>query len=260
MKVRLTLVAAALTALVAVGCSSAAAVAVPRQRLRARPRRRGPPPRAARRRSPSRVRSPARWRRSARSSCTSPSSPCEMDNAANGTKITIVQGDTQLKPAQATTVTRSSSRLEDRGVVGPAGSQEVEAVGPLFGARRAGVHLRSATAPALTRARTRRSSAWCPTTTSRARRTPTTSSNNLHPKAVMVVDDQRPTPRPGRRDDADLPEGRDQGRPESVTQRPRLHLAGDQGHARHDGRVPAVADRGQRAAVRPTRRSSTRRP
>ena len=60
------------------------------------------------------------------------------DNKANGTNITLVQGDTQLMPAQATTVTQQFiSNAKIVGVVGPAGSQEVEAVGPLFG--RAGV-------------------------------------------------------------------------------------------------------------------------
>src|SRR2546429_3710372 len=53
-----------------------------------------------------------------------------MDNAANKTKITLVQGDTQLQPAQATTVTQqfvSNSGIV--AVVGPAGSQEVIAIG-----------------------------------------------------------------------------------------------------------------------------------
>src|SRR5215469_15138246 len=55
------------------------------------------------------------------------------DNLANHTKITIVQGDTQLNPAQATTVTQQfTSNTKIVGVVGPAGSQEVEAVGPLM--------------------------------------------------------------------------------------------------------------------------------
>src|SRR5579864_3091073 len=56
------------------------------------------------------------------------------DNKANGTNITLVQGDTQLTPSIATTVTQqmiSNSKIV--AVVGPAGSQEVEAVGPLFG-------------------------------------------------------------------------------------------------------------------------------
>src|SRR6478672_2872508 len=52
------------------------------------------------------------------------------DNLANKTKIKLIQGDTQLQPAQATTVTQqfiaNSSILA---VVGPAGSQEVIAIG-----------------------------------------------------------------------------------------------------------------------------------
>src|SRR5689334_21028633 len=52
------------------------------------------------------------------------------DNPANHTKITLVQGDTQLNPAQATTVTQQfTSNSKILAVVGPAGSQEVEAVG-----------------------------------------------------------------------------------------------------------------------------------
>src|SRR5690348_12917804 len=54
----------------------------------------------------------------------------DADNAANKTKITIVPGDTQLQPAQATTVTQQFiSNSSIVAVVGPAGSQEVEAVG-----------------------------------------------------------------------------------------------------------------------------------
>jgi branched-chain amino acid transport system substrate-binding protein len=56
-----------------------------------------------------------------------------MDNAANHTKITLVQGDTQLQPAQATVVTQQfTSNQSIVAVAGPAGSQEVEAVGPLM--------------------------------------------------------------------------------------------------------------------------------
>src|SRR5712692_11292879 len=57
-----------------------------------------------------------------------------MDNTANKTKISLVQGDTQLQPAQATTVTQQfTSNSKIVAVAGPAGSQEVTAVGPLFG-------------------------------------------------------------------------------------------------------------------------------
>ena len=65
------------------------------------------------------------------------------DNLANKTKISLVQGDTQLNPAQATTVTQQfTSNSKIVAVVGPAGSQEVEAVGPLMARAGTGVHLR----------------------------------------------------------------------------------------------------------------------
>ena len=62
-----------------------------------------------------------------------------------------MQGDTQLTPAQATTVTQQfTSNSKIIAVAGPAGSQEVEAVGPLMA--RAGLPFitGSATAAALT--------------------------------------------------------------------------------------------------------------
>src|SRR6516165_8970837 len=73
------------------------------------------------------------------------------DNLANKTKITLIQGDTQLQPAQATTVSQQFiSNNSILAVVGPAGSQEVKAVGPAMG--RAGLAFisGSATNPALT--------------------------------------------------------------------------------------------------------------
>lgn len=116
----------------------------------------------------------------------------QADNKANGTNITLVQGDTQLMPAQATTVTQqfiSNSKIV--GVVGPAGSQEVEAVGPLFG--RAGLAFisGSATNPTLT------TGGKNPTffrTVSRDDVQGPQDANfivkTLHPKALMIVDDQ----------------------------------------------------------------------
>lgn len=114
------------------------------------------------------------------------------DNKANGTNITLVQGDTQLMPAQATTVTQQfTSNSKIVGVVGPAGSQEVQAVGPLFG--RAGMAFvsGSATNPTLT------TSGKDPTffrTVSRDDVQGPEDANfivkTLHPKALMIVDDQ----------------------------------------------------------------------
>src|SRR6201987_5188843 len=70
------------------------------------------------------------------------------DNLANKTKIKLVQGDTQLPPAQATTVTQQFiSNSNIAGLVGPAGSQEVAVIGGPTG--RAGMAFISGSAPAV---------------------------------------------------------------------------------------------------------------
>ena len=115
-----------------------------------------------------------------------------MDNAANKTKISIVQGDTQLQPAQATTVTQqfvSNSKI--LAVVGPAGSQEVEAVGPLFG--RAGMAFisGSATDPSLTT--DGKNPTFLRVVANDNVQGPQDANyiiNNLKPKALMIVDDE----------------------------------------------------------------------
>jgi branched-chain amino acid transport system substrate-binding protein len=72
------------------------------------------------------------------------------DNAANHTNVTLAQDDTQLTPSIATTKTQAIIASPAVAVVGPSGSQEVEAVGPLLArAGLAGVS-GSATLPALT--------------------------------------------------------------------------------------------------------------
>ncbi len=115
----------------------------------------------------------------------------KMDNQANGTNISLVQGDTMLMPAQATTVTQqfiSNSKIV--AVVGPAGSQEVEAVGPLM--TRAGMPFitGSATNTTLTNGKN-------PTFFRVVSRDDVQGPedahyvvNHLHPKALMIVDDQ----------------------------------------------------------------------
>jgi branched-chain amino acid transport system substrate-binding protein len=55
-------------------------------------------------------------------------------NEERGTTFTLVEGDTQLDPAQAATVApQFVSNSDIVAVVGPAGSQEVEAVGSIYG-------------------------------------------------------------------------------------------------------------------------------
>jgi len=114
-----------------------------------------------------------------------------MDNAANGTNITLVQGDTQLQPAQATTVTQqfiSNSKIV--AVVGPAGSQEVEAVGPLFG--RAGMPFISGSATAVTLT-TGKNPTFFRVVSKDSVQGPQDAHyivNHLHPKSLLIVDDQ----------------------------------------------------------------------
>jgi branched-chain amino acid transport system substrate-binding protein len=113
------------------------------------------------------------------------------DNLTNKTRISIVQGDTQLNPAQATTVTQQfTSNSKIVAVVGPAGSQEVEAVGPLMA--RAGLPFisGSATAAALT---TGKYPTFFRTVSKDSVQGPQDAHyiiNTLHPKALMIVDDQ----------------------------------------------------------------------
>src|SRR3984893_11111937 len=114
-----------------------------------------------------------------------------MDNAANNTKITLVQGDTQLQPAQATTVTQQFiSNSAILAVVGPAGSQEVEAIGGPMG--RAGMAFisGSATAVALT---TGTYPTFFRVVSKDSVQGPQDANyivKNLHPKSLMIVDDQ----------------------------------------------------------------------
>lgn len=72
-------------------------------------------------------------------------------NAANGSEYAIVESDTQLDAGQAST--QATALVSDAGivaVVGPAGSQEVSAVGPTFAEASMAFVSPSATNPALT--------------------------------------------------------------------------------------------------------------
>jgi branched-chain amino acid transport system substrate-binding protein len=113
------------------------------------------------------------------------------DNAANHTNIQIVQGDTQLMPAQATTVTQqfiANSKMV--AIVGPAGSQEVLAVGPLLA--RAGIPFitGSATATALTSGKAPTFFRVVSKDSVQGPQDANYIIKNLKPKALLIVDDQ----------------------------------------------------------------------
>ena len=246
MKGTVAIAATALGALAVAACGSSGAEAAAQAAA-------APPPRPAPPRSASRGRSPGRSPARAGAAALRPARG-RQDNAANKTKITIVQGDTQLNPAQATTVTQQfTSNSKIVAVVGPAGSQEVEAVGPLMA--RAGLPFitGSATAADLT---TGKYPTFFRVVSKDSVQGPQDANyivNNLHPKALMIVDDQEVVlDRPGGGDDAGVQGGRDQGRPRvGQPEAHRLLLAGGQGHARHVRRGAALAGRRQRPAVRP---------
>src|SRR5215467_2472199 len=113
------------------------------------------------------------------------------DNLVNKTKISIVQGDTQLDPKQATTVTQQfTSNSKIVAAVGPAGSQEVEAVGPLMA--RAGLAFISGSATNATLTGGKYPT-FFRTVSKDSVQGPQDANyivNNLHPKALMIVDDQ----------------------------------------------------------------------
>src|SRR3954463_8766604 len=116
----------------------------------------------------------------------------EQDNAKNNTKIAVVQGDTQLTPAQATTVTRQFvANNKIVALVGPAGSQEVSAIGSQITRAGLAAVAGSATATDLTK------KGSFPTFFRVVPRDDVQGPqdaqyivDNLKPKAVMLVDDQ----------------------------------------------------------------------
>jgi branched-chain amino acid transport system substrate-binding protein len=113
------------------------------------------------------------------------------DNKANGTNISLVQGDTQLMPAQATTVTQQFiSNDKIVAVVGPAGSQEVLAVGPLMGRAGLGFISGSATNTTLTDGK---NPTFFRVVSKDSVQGPEDANyivKNVKPKGLMIVDDQ----------------------------------------------------------------------
>jgi branched-chain amino acid transport system substrate-binding protein len=113
------------------------------------------------------------------------------DNLANKTKIKLIQGDTQLQPAQATTVTQQFiSNSSIVAVVGPAGSQEVIAIGSPMARAGMGFITGSATAVELTSGKYPTFFRVVSKDSVQGPQDANYIVNTLKPKAIMIVDDQ----------------------------------------------------------------------
>jgi branched-chain amino acid transport system substrate-binding protein len=110
-------------------------------------------------------------------------------NKQYGMKVTLTQDDTQLTPSLATTKTQAIIASNAVAVVGPAGSQEVEAVGPLFG--RAGLAFisGSATLPTLASSANPTFFRTVPDDDVQGPQDAKYIIKHLHPKAVLLIDD-----------------------------------------------------------------------
>jgi branched-chain amino acid transport system substrate-binding protein len=113
-------------------------------------------------------------------------------NEKNGTSFKVVDGDTQLDPGQASTVAQQFISDQDiLAIVGPAGSQEVEAVGPLLERNKLAAVSASATSAALTEGG--KYPTFSRVVPSDAAQGPTDAnyiSGELQAKKVFIVDDQ----------------------------------------------------------------------
>jgi len=118
-------------------------------------------------------------------------------NEENGTSFTLVEGDTQLDPAQASTVAqRFASNDEILAVVGPAGSQEVEAVAPLFTRADLAFVSGSATATDLTNGDNPTFYRVVPNDGAQAPTAATYIAEELDAQNVVIIDDQTSYSRP----------------------------------------------------------------
>ena len=111
------------------------------------------------------------------------------DNQKYGIKVTLNQDDTQLTPSIATTKTQAILSSPAVAAVGPAGSQEVEAVGPLFGRAQMAFISGSATLPALASSANPTFLRVVPDDNVQGPQDANYIVKHLHPKAVLVIDD-----------------------------------------------------------------------
>ncbi len=112
------------------------------------------------------------------------------DNAANHTNVTLAQDDTQLTPSLAVQKTQSIVATNAVASIGPAGSQEVEAVGPLFGKAGLAFVSGSATLPALaTSGKNPTFFRVVPDDNVQGPQDANYVVNHLHTKGVLIIDD-----------------------------------------------------------------------
>ena len=112
-------------------------------------------------------------------------------NSENGTKFAMEQGDTQLDPAQASTVAQQMvSNNAVQAIVGPAGSQEVEAVGPVLDRAQLAYVSPSATRTDLAGGKYKGFSRVVPDDSVQGPTDADYMADTLGAKNVLVVDDQ----------------------------------------------------------------------
>lgn len=112
------------------------------------------------------------------------------DNKTFGTNVTLAQDDDQLTPSIGVQKTQSIISSNAVGVVGPAGSQVVEAVGPLFAHAGIAFISGSATLPALTTSgKNPTFFRVVPDDNVQGPQDAHYIINHLHPKAVLIIDD-----------------------------------------------------------------------
>ena len=112
------------------------------------------------------------------------------DNTANHTNVTLAQDDTQLTPSLAVQKTQSIVASNAVASIGPAGSQEVEAVGPIFGKAGMAFVSGSATLPALaTSGKNPTFFRVVPDDDVQGPQDANYVVNHLHTKGVLIIDD-----------------------------------------------------------------------
>jgi branched-chain amino acid transport system substrate-binding protein len=112
------------------------------------------------------------------------------DNTLYHMNVSLAQDDTQLTPSLATSKTQSIIATNAVAAVGPAGSQEVEAVGPIFAKAGMPFISGSATLPALTSSgKNTTFFRVVPDDDIQGPQDANYAINHFHPKAVLIIDD-----------------------------------------------------------------------